>query len=157
MMNPNFFGRCRECKGRPTKGIDGLVGGICKRCWTQASGRIRARFSGDTDGELRYSFHGHARPFHSRKRNSASRAEVLPANDPGVGGLDVSKPTGEHSVAPSALPAAVPGAESSAAPAFALAHMTILPGGLSKIEFEPGYRTRAEADFAVSRLNRLLG
>lgn len=55
--------------------MNGLTGGTCRRCWDQASLRIRARFASDTDGELRYSFHGHARPFHQTKR-SPSRAET---------------------------------------------------------------------------------
>ncbi len=142
MMNPNFFGRCRECESRPNNGLDGLIGGICKRCWTQASERIRARFAGESEGELRYSFHGHPRPFHSRKRrNSASRAEHAPATDPGEGGRDVSQPAGEHPVAPTVQPAAVPGAGSSAAPA-------CLP---------QGHHTLAEVEKAYARMNRFLG
>jgi hypothetical protein len=167
-MDPNFFGRCRQCKGRPAKGLDGLVGGICPRCWKSASLRIRARFESESDGELRYSFHGHARSLHIAKRPSPSRAEVLPGTDPAEGGRD---DLGAQSApaATSAPAQATTGAGSSVAPAFALvgtltdlAGVTVyrlaneVPASMLEqpIPLEPGSRTKAEVEFVMSRSPR---
>lgn len=137
MIDPNYFGRCRECKGRPTKGLDGLIGGICKRCWDRASIRIRERFASDTDGELRYSFHGHPRPFHAKKRKSTSRAEDLPGTDPAGCGRDEDSRQVDRPGSPAGPAAAATGARASAAPALEPVNPNLDPS------WEQAYRVRA--------------
>jgi len=101
---PLFLGtiRCNSCHG---KAIHRLVGGVCPRCWTEASARIRARFASQGDAQLRYSAHGRPHALHAKK-HSVSRAETPSSTDPAVSGRETTDPTGApcHSSTGGALP-----------------------------------------------------
>ena len=84
-LDLNARGRCAQCTRRWQNG-ESLIGGICKKCWDDASSRIRERFASESDGELRYSYHGHAHAFHGKKRNSTPRAESTLGHHPSLVG-----------------------------------------------------------------------
>lgn len=130
MRDPNGRGRCRVCESRPMGGE--LVGGVCGKCWNQASDRIKARFETESDGELRYSFHGNPRPFHAKKRNSSSRAESTLGNDPALVGRE------DHD-------GALPGPASASAPAVAATGAGSSPAPSLEIPGDPLPWTRERA------------